>query len=152
MNKIIGSIVNIKRFEIHDGDGLRTTLFVKGCPLKCRWCHNPESISPRSELGYYAHKCIHCGACVTVCPTKAHSISESGHVFNRSLCIGCGMCEPSCLGNALKFYGKGITVQEMVSVALEDQIFYRESGGGVTMSGGEPLLQKGVKEFFARVK
>ena len=141
MNEILGTIVNIKRFEMHDGDGLRTTLFVKGCPLKCRWCHNPESISPKSELGYYAHKCIGCGACVQACPNGAHTIGEDGHVFHRDRCEGCGKCADVCMENALLFYGKKVTPDEILPQLTADVEFYKNSGGGVTISGGEPLLQ-----------
>ncbi|MBQ9134148.1 MAG: glycyl-radical enzyme activating protein [Clostridia bacterium] len=148
MNKIIGSIVNIKRFEIHDGDGLRTTLFVKGCPLKCRWCHNPESISPRSELGYYAHKCIGCGSCVAACPHGAHTVDQNGHVFHRDRCKACGKCAEVCMADALLFYGKRVTPEEILPRLTADVDFYKNSGGGVTISGGEPLLQS---EFCAEV-
>lgn len=148
MKKIIGSILNIKRFEIHDGDGLRTTLFVKGCPLHCRWCHNPESISPKSELGYNAHKCIGCGSCVQVCPHGAHTIDENGHVFHRDRCLACGKCADVCMENALLFYGKQVTPEEILPQLIADKAFYQNSGGGVTISGGEPLLQS---EFCAEV-
>ncbi|MBQ4556660.1 MAG: glycyl-radical enzyme activating protein [Clostridia bacterium] len=137
----LGRIVNVKRFEIHDGDGLRTTLFVKGCPLKCKWCHNPESISTSSELGYYEHKCIGCGKCVAECPSGAHSISDDGHKFDREKCKACGKCESVCLADALIFYGQRVTPDEILPKLLADKEFYKNSGGGVTISGGEPLLQ-----------
>ncbi|MBQ6892795.1 MAG: glycyl-radical enzyme activating protein, partial [Clostridia bacterium] len=141
MERITGNIINIKRFEIHDGDGLRTTLFLKGCPLRCKWCHNPESLSPKSELGYYEHKCISCGKCVTVCPAGAHSINEGLHNFDRNKCTACGKCAPVCLGDALIFYGENVTPEEVLPKLLADREFYETSGGGVTISGGEPLLQ-----------
>ena len=136
-----GIISDIKRFAVHDGDGIRTTLFLKGCPLKCVWCHNPESIDFKPQIAYYMRKCIGCGECVAVCPVNAHKITESGHVFEREKCIDCGKCETVCLGEALKFYGKGVTVDELLPTLLEDKDFYETSGGGVTLSGGECLCQ-----------
>lgn len=133
-------ICDIKRFAVHDGDGIRTTVFFKGCPLKCVWCHNPESISYQPQLAYYSHKCINCGECVNICPQKAHTMEEGMHTFNPELCLGCGLCESACLGNALKHYGKEFTVQELLPLLLEDKDFYENSGGGVTLSGGECLL------------
>ena len=99
-------IVDIKRFAVHDGDGIRTTVFLKGCPLKCVWCHNPESISFSPQLAYYEDKCIGCEECVPECPTGAHKISETGHAFNREICKNCGKCADVCLGNALTFMGR----------------------------------------------
>lgn len=136
-----GRIVDMKRFAVHDGPGIRTTVFLKGCSLACLWCHNPESISGRPELAYYEQKCIHCGSCVSVCPAGAHRMENGRHVFDRSKCIGSGECAKVCLGNALVFYGKEMTAEEVMSVVLEDVSFYEHSGGGLTLSGGEPLLQ-----------
>ena len=134
-------ISDIKRFAVHDGDGIRTTVFLKGCPLKCVWCHNPEGVGFKPQLAYYKDKCISCGECVSVCPQGAHKISENGHVFEGELCVGCGKCETACLGEALKFYGKEVSVEELLPILLEDQDFYESSGGGVTLSGGECLCQ-----------
>ncbi len=134
-----GRIVAIKRFEIHDGDGIRTTLFLKGCPLKCKWCHNPEAISPEPQVAYLKEKCIGCGECVSVC--SAHRFSGGKHVYDRNKCVYCGKCENVCLGDALTFYGKEISPEEALTFLMEDGIFYKSSGGGVTLSGGEPLLQ-----------
>ena len=133
-------IIDIKRFAVHDGDGIRTTVFLKGCPLKCVWCHNPESISFDVQLAYYENKCISCGECVNVCPTKAHFIENDIHKFNREKCVGCGKCESVCLGEALKIYGNEMTVDELLPTLLEDKDFYENSGGGVTLSGGECLM------------
>ena len=102
-----GRIVGIKRFAVHDGDGIRTTVFFKGCPLKCAWCHNPEGISPQAELAYFAHKCIACGECLSVCPTGAHTLEKGVHQFHRDCCIACGRCAEVCVGNALTLYGEG---------------------------------------------
>ena len=90
------TVFEIKRFAIHDGDGIRTTVFFKGCPLKCVWCHNPEGISPKAEIGYYAHKCKNCGECVSVCPEKCHKIENGMHAFDREKCIACGKCTKIC--------------------------------------------------------
>ena len=134
------TIVDIKRFAVHDGDGIRTTVFFKGCPLKCVWCHNPESISFEPELAYYENKCVHCGRCVSVCPTGSHKINENGHTFDRTTCTACGECAKVCPKNALVFYGKEMTVEEIMAIVLEDKDFYDNSGGGITLSGGECLM------------
>ena len=136
-----GTYINIKRFEIHDGDGMRTTLFLKGCPLRCKWCHNPEGLSAKPELGFYAHKCTVCGRCAAVCPTGAHRIADGVHRFDRTKCIACGKCEEACFADALLLYGKRATAAELLPKLLEDKAFYDSSNGGVTLSGGEPLLQ-----------
>ena len=141
MEQNIGNIISIKRFEIHDGDGMRTTLFLKGCPLRCKWCHNPESLSPKSELGYYSHKCISCGRCVSICQYEAHALNSGVHSFDREKCQACGKCASVCLAEALILYGEKVTPSEILPKLLADKDFYRSSGGGVTISGGEPLLQ-----------
>lgn len=133
-------IFEIKRFAVHDGDGIRTTVFFKGCPLKCLWCHNPEGISGDTELAYYAHKCIGCAECVGVCPNGAHTIERGIHQFHREKCVACGKCENVCLGNALTLYGKEYTIGDLLSILLKDKDFYDTSNGGVTLSGGECLL------------
>ncbi|MBQ3124648.1 MAG: glycyl-radical enzyme activating protein [Clostridia bacterium] len=133
-------IFEIKRFAVHDGDGIRTTVFFKGCHLKCVWCHNPEGIPSTPQLAYYKNKCIGCGECVTVCPQNAHRIENGMHVFEREKCIGCGKCTDVCLGDALIFYGREMTVSELLPLLLEDKEFYENSGGGVTLSGGECLM------------
>ena len=138
------SIFDVKRFAVHDGDGIRTTVFFKGCPLRCVWCHNPEGLARPKQLAYYAHKCIGCGECTTAC--AAHTISELGHEFDRDKCNGCEgeetcLCEPLCLGGALKHYGRDVSVKDLMPELLEDIDFYKNSGGGVTLSGGECLVQ-----------
>ncbi len=135
-----GIIFDVKRFAVHDGPGVRTTLFLKGCPLRCLWCHNPESMLVQPRLAYYVHKCLHCGECVSVCPTHAHALFDGKHAFDRSVCTACGACEEACLGSALKNYGEAISVDEAVQIVIEDRDFYGEDGG-VTLSGGEPLFQ-----------
>ena len=134
-------IFEIKRFAVHDGDGIRTTVFFKGCPLKCVWCHNPEGIDFKPELAYYENKCINCGECIRVCPNNAHTIEKGVHIFNRKKCTGCGNCEEVCLGNALTLYGEEVTEDELLPKLLEDKEFYENSNGGVTLSGGECLMQ-----------
>lgn len=148
-----GRIVDIKRLAIHDGPGIRTTIFMKGCPLRCRWCHNPESIAATPEIGYFTQKCLNCGNCAEVCPHKAHEFVDGKHVFQRHRCTGCGKCVDVCLGEALEYYGRMITVDEAAAAVLEDRTFYERSGGGCTASGGEPLLQADfVTELFCRLK
>ncbi len=147
-----GTILEVKRFSVHDGPGVRTTLFLKGCSLRCRWCHNPESISPQPRLAYYKHKCINCGECVSICPADAHTLTDGKHHFARSKCQACGKCEEACLGNALRLYGRKTTVDDALEVAIEDRDFYG-SDGGVTLSGGEPLLQADFcRELLEKLK
>lgn len=134
-------ISDIKHFAVHDGDGIRTTVFFKGCPLKCVWCHNPEGIDFKPQMAYYKNKCIGCGECISACPSGAHKITQEGHIFERDLCVACGKCETLCLGEAMKHYGKEMTVDELLPQLLEDKEFYETSGGGVTLSGGECLIQ-----------
>ena len=146
-------IFDVKKFAVHDGDGIRTTVFFKGCPLKCLWCHNPEGISFRPEVQYVDRKCLRCGACVKVCPNGAHTVTEAGHIFDRMKCAGCGRCAEVCLGEALIFCGRVVTVDDLLPDLLADKEFYDHSGGGVTASGGECLAQyEFVTELFRRLK
>lgn len=153
MENIYGILLEPKRFAVHDGPGVRTTFFTKGCPLKCVWCHNPESIDRRISLAYMAHKCINCGECVDSCSADAHFMQADKHFFDFAKCTSCMNCADVCLGKALKIYGKKISVSEALQIALEDVDFYEESGGGVTISGGEPLLQSEFTlAFLAELK
>ncbi len=144
------SYIGIKRFAVHDGPGIRTTLFLKGCTLACRWCHNPEGISATPELAFHEMKCTQCGACTVACPN--HRIENGRHIFNRADCTACGKCEAVCPCGALELFGKRIAVSEAEKILLEDRIFYT-GGGGITVSGGEPLRQSSFcAELFSRMK
>jgi len=148
------NIFDIKHFAVHDGPGIRTTVFFKGCPLKCQWCHNPESISKKKQLGYLKHKCIGCGKCVVACPQGAHTFTNDGiHKFDREKCIACGECVKVCPASALSLYGKEEDLQAVLDELLEDKDFYESSDGGVTLSGGECLMQPDFcAELLKRLK
>ena len=137
-----GTIFDIQRFSIHDGSGIRTLVFMKGCPLDCIWCCNPESQSLAPELALFPSRCIGCGSCREVCQTKAVTLDEAG-VFGteRSSCQTCGRCVEACPADARALRGRLASVEEVLREVERDQIFYRTSRGGVTISGGEPLLQ-----------
>ncbi len=138
---VTGRIFDIQRFSIHDGPGIRTTVFLKGCPLSCVWCHNPESISPEKLLSFLPDKCIGCGYCFEVCPAGAHVMVDGVHVINRDKCQICGKCVEKCYAKALEIVGRGVTVAEVLADVLADKPFYETSDGGMTLSGGEPLYQ-----------
>lgn len=142
-----GIVFNIQRFSIHDGPGIRTTVFLKGCNLHCAWCHNPESRSTRQEIQSFSQKCVLCKKCIEVCPQGAFTIQEtdgmpSVKLFDRSVCDGCGLCVDNCSYDALVYVAKTMTVEQVVEEVLKDADYYRTSGGGMTISGGEPMLQK----------
>lgn len=132
-------IFDIRHFALDDGPGIRTTVFFKGCPLSCAWCHNPESVNPRVEIAYYGDKCIGCGDCSEECQIQAIDLSTPGHI-NRDKCISCGCCAEICPTGALKVIGKHYTVGELSVILLRDRYYYETSKGGVTFSGGEPTL------------
>ncbi|NLB55770.1 MAG: glycyl-radical enzyme activating protein [Lentisphaerae bacterium] len=148
-----GSIFDIQRFSLHDGPGIRTTVFFKGCPLRCVWCHNPESIARSPELAFYHDKCIHCGACVAVCEFGAHVMENSVHSLKRDLCVVCGKCVAECSVSALELIGREVGVDEIISEALKDVDYYKSSSGGLTVSGGEPLMQPVfLKELLSKAR
>jgi len=136
-----GTVFDIKRFAIHDGPGIRTTVFLKGCPLRCQWCHNPEGQAPRPELVVRENRCIGCRACVDVCPQGAISFDGALPLTDRRLCTACGTCVEVCYAEARELAGQEMTVGEVLAEIARDIPFYDESGGGVTFSGGEPLYQ-----------
>ena len=135
-------IFNIQKFSTHDGDGVRTTIFFKGCPLRCMWCHNPESQHYYKELIFHHHKCTACGRCVAKCKQGANSIVDGKIVFDRSKCTACGVCTDWCITEARELAGKEYTVDALVKEAMKDKIFYEQSGGGVTLSGGEVMTSQ----------
>lgn len=136
-----GIVTNIQRFSIHDGPGIRTTVFFKGCNLRCFWCHNPETLALEPQLQLFPNRCIGCGACFTRCPNGAHERANGTHLFHRELCQACGRCAETCYAEALVITGESKTPEQVVAEVLRDKPFYETSKGGVTLSGGEPLLQ-----------
>jgi len=150
MNAPTGILFNIMRFAINDGPGIRTTIFFKGCPLHCTWCHNPESISPEPELMYHRERCTVCGACVAVCPQKAITLVDGRIETDRSRCRACGRCIEVCNADARSIAGRLMTVDEVMREVERDIIFYSRSGGGVTLSGGEPMDQHEFAEAILR--
>jgi pyruvate formate lyase activating enzyme len=136
-----GTIFNIQHYSIHDGPGIRTDVFLKGCFLRCAWCQNPESQALKPELFCFEEKCTGCGRCVTVCPEKAIQITGKKSITDRSKCRGCGQCVQVCPDEARSLMGKEMTVQEVFEDVKGDVNFYKRSGGGVTLTGGEPLFQ-----------
>ncbi|MFZ5436996.1 MAG: glycyl-radical enzyme activating protein [Bacillota bacterium] len=136
-----GTIFNIQRYSIHDGPGIRTVVFLKGCPLRCLCCSNPESQLPTPEVMFYEDKCARCLRCVSVCPNTAWHLRNGVLTLDRSRCTGCGKCASVCPNAALKVIGASMAPGDVVQVVEQDRAFYDESGGGVTLSGGEPAFQ-----------
>ena len=134
-----GLIFSIKRFEINDGVGVRTTVFLKGCPLECLWCHNPEGLSKKQEIGVFSQKCIGCMDCANEC--ECHLFTDSGRVFLRDKCKGCMKCADLCVSGAIVEYGKKYSAEEVLFEVLKDREIYEKTGGGITLSGGEPFAQ-----------
>jgi len=132
-------IFDIKRHALHDGPGIRTTIFFKGCPLRCVWCHNPESMDPGLEIGFYPADCIQCGDCVEACPNGAAQMGLPERI-DRAMCKRCGTCAEVCPGRGLRQIGCFYEIDELLDIILRDQVYYQTSGGGVTLSGGEPAL------------
>jgi pyruvate formate lyase activating enzyme len=146
-----GVIFDIARFAIHDGPGIRTTVFFKGCPLSCWWCHNPESQSSRADILYREYLCVRCGSCVDACPRHARSLSEGGIARDAARCAVCGTCAEVCPSGAAEAVGRSVTADDLVREIERDTPFFDESGGGVTFSGGEPLSQpEFLREILGR--
>lgn len=140
MGKAIeGLIFDVQRFSVHDGLGIRTTVFLKGCPLRCPWCQNPESLRSHAEIAFYADRCRNTGDCFDACPL--HAVQKKGDRIAREQCDGCGLCVPACPFGALQRVGRAVFVDEIVEEIVRDRPFYESSGGGITLSGGEPTMQ-----------
>lgn len=136
-----GTLFDVQRFAVHDGPGIRTTVFLKGCNNRCAWCHNPESLIVRPQIEFYPARCIGCGKCFTACPNGAHRIVNGEHVIDRAACTGCGKCAETCYATALTKKGYNATVDQVMEQILADKPYYEQSGGGVTLSGGELFCQ-----------
>lgn len=134
-----GIITDIQRFSLSDGPGIRTTVFLKGCPLRCQWCHNPETQSPRPELRFDRDKCTLCAACAKVC--GMHRVSGGTHMIDLDRCNACGACVDACPAGALSLFGREADTEEILAEVMRDEKYYLSSGGGLTLSGGEPLYQ-----------
>ncbi|MCL1828835.1 MAG: glycyl-radical enzyme activating protein [Oscillospiraceae bacterium] len=139
--EITGSVFNIQRYSIHDGPGIRTTVFLKGCPIRCFWCQNPESQSLQPELLFDKHICTLCGECISACPSGANTRGEKSVLIDRKKCSGCGKCVDSCPPAARKPAGNHMTAEEVMSVVIKDKAMYKKSGGGITLSGGDFTMQ-----------
>ncbi len=147
---ITGRILHFQRLSTEDGPGIRTTVFFKGCPLHCIWCHNPESISPKMQTQWFAVRCISCKTCVDACPNDCLSMTEVGLEHHGERCSVCGKCVEACPSGARQLLGKDVSVDEALAELVKDRAFYEKSGGGVTLSGGEPTFQPDFTEALLR--
>lgn len=135
-------VFDIQKFSLHDGPGIRTTVFLKGCPLRCVWCHNPESWRAEPELLFTSAKCTGCRRCAEVCPAGVHTFAVDGrHKLDRAACVRCGKCVELCPAEALELCGRLLSVEEVMTEVRKDRVFYENSGGGMTLSGGEPMMR-----------
>ncbi|MGO8788657.1 MAG: glycyl-radical enzyme activating protein [Terriglobia bacterium] len=138
---VLGNIFDVQRFSIHDGPGIRTTVFLKGCPLRCPWCSNPESQCALPQLLYLRSRCIRCGRCVSACPEDGLNLLSDAVVINRAKCLPCEECSRVCPSGAMRLVGRSATATDVLAEVERDRVFYQHSGGGLTVSGGEPLSQ-----------
>lgn len=147
-----GFVFNIQRYSVHDGPGIRTVVFLNGCPMRCAWCSNPESWDIKPTISFNDKVCVRCGECAISCKKGAITFKD-GPIFNASRCDNCGICEENCVGSSIKIFGKLISSDEVINEALKDKQFYARSGGGLTLSGGEALMQpKFTKEILQKAK
>jgi len=150
MMPLTGRILNLQRLSTEDGPGIRTTVFFKGCPLRCTWCQNPESLSSKPQTQWFAIRCLGCDTCLSVCPNHCLTRTDSGLNIDRAHCQACGQCAEACPAGALELLGKTISVDELLVELRKDRAYYDNSGGGVTLSGGEPTLQADFAEALLR--
>ena len=149
----VGKVLNIQRFSTEDGPGIRTTVFLQGCALRCKWCQNPESWQLKPQLVWYADRCIGARHCIDACPESALNLTENGVRIDRNACTGCGECSQACPANALEVLGKEMSVDAVIDQVSRDEPFYEQSKGGVTLSGGDPLFQPWFsKELLQRLQ
>jgi pyruvate formate lyase activating enzyme len=141
-----GRILHFQRLSTEDGPGIRTTVFFKGCPLQCAWCHNPESLSTQQQMQWFAVRCIGCGSCIDACPNSCITMTDAGLMLDRERCEVCGKCVEACPTGARELLGRTVTVDEALVELIKDRAFYEKSGGGVTLSGGEPTFQPDFSE------
>ncbi len=145
-----GLILHLQRLSTEDGPGLRTTVFFKGCPLRCQWCHNPESLSPKPQVQWLEQRCIGCNTCLGVCPNGSLTRTEQGIAIERERCTGCGACARECPANAMELLGVRANAAELFDELIKDRVYFEQSGGGVTLSGGEPTLQPDLAAALLR--
>ncbi|MGB2868397.1 MAG: glycyl-radical enzyme activating protein [Bacteroidota bacterium] len=140
-DSVTGTVFNIMRYCLHDGPGIRTVVFLKGCPLRCVWCHNPEGMERHAEISFTRERCIRCGACLIACPEGAVETDGEDYIIRDDRCVQCGTCIETCYSDARQLVGKEMSVQDVLTEIRKDTVYYEQSGGGVTFSGGEPLMQ-----------
>ena len=145
-----GRILHLQRLSTEDGPGIRTTVFFKGCPLRCAWCHNPESLSTKAQIQWFAVRCLGCNTCLSACPNGCLTRTEAGLTIDRERCQGCGRCASACPAGAIELLGRQVSVDELLGELRKDRAYYDASGGGVTLSGGEPTLQADFVEALLR--
>jgi len=150
MSSLTGRILHLQRLSTEDGPGIRTTVFFKGCPLRCAWCHNPESLTREAQIQWFAVRCLGCETCLSACPDHLLKRTEAGLVIDRNHCQGCGKCAEACPAGAIELLGRTVSVEELLGELRKDRAYYDASGGGVTLSGGEPTLQADFVEALLR--